>query len=64
MCIRDRFQQLVADGRIHWFVTGSIGRSNGGSSESSQIEQWVQNTFTRVQVDGIGLYDLTADRTS
>jgi len=54
------FQKLVADGRIHWFVAGSVGPSNGGSSESSRIAYWVSHTFQGVEVDGILMYDLTS----
>ncbi|HEX7835196.1 MAG TPA: glycosyltransferase family 39 protein, partial [Pseudolysinimonas sp.] len=29
----EEFQKLVTEGRIHWFVGGNLGASNGGSSE-------------------------------
>ncbi|HEV7742040.1 MAG TPA: glycosyltransferase family 39 protein [Pseudolysinimonas sp.] len=54
------FQQLVADGRIHYFIAGSVGRSNGGASSSSQIAAWVENNFTAQQMTGAVLYDLTS----
>lgn len=59
------FQQLVAEGKIHYFVGGGMGggrgmQSNGGSSASSEIATWVQENFTAQTVDGVTLYDLTA----
>jgi hypothetical protein len=57
----ERFQQMVADGQIHWFVGGGgFGGSNGGSSSSSQITAWVTSTFEPVEVDGVTVYDLTS----
>jgi len=55
----EEFEQYVADGEIHYFVGGSIGASNGGSSESSDIAAWVEANFTPTEVDGVTLYDLT-----
>lgn len=55
------FEQLVADGRIHWFIGGSgIGRSNGGSSTSSEIAAWVASNFTATTVGGVTVYDLSS----
>jgi len=61
------FQQLVAAGRIHYFVEGGgfggggPGAAGGGpvSSTSSQILAWVQGHFTSVSIGGAILYDLT-----
>ena len=54
------FQQYVADGRIHYFVAGGgIGPSNGGSSSSTAIANWVTANFESVTIDGTTLYDLT-----
>jgi hypothetical protein len=56
-----QFQQLVEQGRIHWFVGGGgFGGSNGGSSASSEITAWVTSTFEPVEVDGVTLYDLSS----
>ncbi|MFF9866633.1 ArnT family glycosyltransferase [Streptomyces sp. NPDC013953] len=69
-----RFQQYVADGRIHYFIAGG-GRGAGGDPEAgpgggpggpggsgaaSAISTWVASAFTKVTVDGVTLYDLTA----
>jgi hypothetical protein len=53
------FKQLVADGRIHYFIAGSQGTPNGGSQAGSDIEAWVVATFTATDVDGTTLYDLS-----
>ena len=55
-----QFQAYVAEGRIHYFIAGGVGgRSNGGSSASSEIASWVSENFTAQTVDGVTVYDLT-----
>ncbi|WP_298992835.1 glycosyltransferase family 39 protein [uncultured Pseudokineococcus sp.] len=60
----EEFQQLVADGQIHWFITGGMGggmgASDGGSTASSDITTWVQENFTAQDLGGTTVYDLTA----
>ncbi|WP_243653329.1 ArnT family glycosyltransferase [Pseudonocardia endophytica] len=63
-----QFQQMVANGQIHWFV-GSTGggfgggpggqTSSGGSEAATEIAEWVASTYTAHTVDGVTLYDLT-----
>jgi len=56
-----QFQAWVSAGDIHWYIAGGgFGASNGGSDVASQIQQWVEATFTATTVDGVTLYDLTA----
>jgi len=55
-----QFEQYVADGQIQWFVGGTVGQSNGGSSSSSEIAAWVEANFSSTEVDGVTLYDLTS----
>jgi 4-amino-4-deoxy-L-arabinose transferase-like glycosyltransferase len=56
----EEFQQLVADGEIHWFIAGGRGGGPGASGgTSSQISSWVEETFTATTVDGVTLYDLS-----
>jgi len=58
-----QFQQLVADGRIHYFISGGFGGGGpggGGSGTGSQISSWVSSSFTSTTVGGVTLYDLTA----
>jgi 4-amino-4-deoxy-L-arabinose transferase-like glycosyltransferase len=58
----EQFQQLVAEGRVHWFVGGSGpgGTAGGGSDQARRIAEWVAATFTPTTVDGTVLYDLSA----
>lgn len=61
------FQELVADGKIHWFIGGGGvvgGGGMGGSSSSAEISAWVQENFTAQTVDGTTLYDLSGDTSS
>ena len=58
------FKALVATGEIHWFIGGGgFGQSMGGSNASSEISQWVQDSFTATTVDGVTLYDLSRHAT-
>ena len=54
-----QFQKLVQEHKIHYFIAGGLGQSNGGSNVSSQISQWVANNYTATTIGGITLYDLT-----
>jgi hypothetical protein len=59
----EAFQQMVADGKIHYFVAGGMGGGpggpGGGSSTSSAISSWVQASFQTVTVGSTTFYDLT-----
>ncbi|MFY1637131.1 glycosyltransferase family 39 protein [Solwaraspora sp. WMMB335] len=55
----EQFQRYVADGEIHYFIAGSLPRSQSGSDEAQQIADWVANTFTTTDVDGMTFYDLS-----
>jgi 4-amino-4-deoxy-L-arabinose transferase-like glycosyltransferase len=54
------FKADVAAGKIHYFIGGSLGRSNGGSNVSSKISAWVAANFTAKTVGGVTVYDLTS----
>lgn len=54
------FKKFVAEGKIHYFIGGSVGAANGGSNASSQIASWVAKTFTAKTVNGVTVYDLTS----
>ena len=60
-----RFQQYVAEGRIHYFIGGGGfgGGSTGGSNAGSQIAQWIQANFTARTVGSTTVYDLTRPTT-
>ncbi|MGQ4730084.1 ArnT family glycosyltransferase [Streptomyces sp. Ju416(a)] len=59
-----QFKKYVAEGKIHYFVSGSMGGGMGGggmggSGTSSQISSWVTENFTEVTVGSATFYDLT-----
>ncbi len=62
------FQELVADGKVHYFIAGGMGGGpnggNGGSSVSNQISTWVAATYSSSTVGGTTVYDLTKPRTA
>jgi len=69
----DRFKELVAQHRIHYYVGGSDGRGGGfgggfggpgGQGASSSIATWVSSTFTATTVGSATVYDLTAPATT
>ncbi|MFE0812393.1 glycosyltransferase family 39 protein [Streptomyces sp. NPDC058848] len=56
----DRFKEYVADGRIHYFISGGTGAGMGGDrGASSQIVSWVEASFEEVTVGSATFYDLT-----
>jgi 4-amino-4-deoxy-L-arabinose transferase-like glycosyltransferase len=54
-----QFKAYVAAGEVHYFIGGSVGQSNGGSSASSDIASWVEANFTAQTVGNVTVYDLT-----
>jgi 4-amino-4-deoxy-L-arabinose transferase-like glycosyltransferase len=54
-----QFEKFVAEGKIHYFIAGSVGTPNGGSNASSEISSWVSSHYTAVTIGGVTLYDLT-----
>ncbi|MGH2900508.1 MAG: glycosyl transferase, partial [Solirubrobacteraceae bacterium] len=54
-----QFKAYVAAGKIHYFIGGGVGQSNGGSSASSAIASWVAANYSATTVGGTTLYDLT-----
>ncbi|MFC8695836.1 ArnT family glycosyltransferase [Streptomyces parvus] len=60
-----QFEKYVAEGKIHYFVSGGgmggggMGGGMGGSGTSSQISSWVTENFTEVTVGSATFYDLT-----
>jgi 4-amino-4-deoxy-L-arabinose transferase-like glycosyltransferase len=53
-----QFKQLVAAGKIHYFLAG--GGRGGSSSSSGSIAAWVAGGFSSRTVGGTTVYDLTA----
>jgi hypothetical protein len=56
----EQFQQLVAEGRIHWFLGGGrMGRSMGGSDTAQQISEWVAQSSPATSAGGTTVDDLS-----
>jgi 4-amino-4-deoxy-L-arabinose transferase-like glycosyltransferase len=56
----DAFKALVAQGKIHYYISsGTMGGQSGGSNVSSEIASWVSSTFTAQTVGSVTVYDLT-----
>jgi 4-amino-4-deoxy-L-arabinose transferase-like glycosyltransferase len=55
----EAFQQLVADGKVHWFLGGDGIPGGTSSGTSAQITAWVQASFTAQTIGGATVYDLT-----
>jgi 4-amino-4-deoxy-L-arabinose transferase-like glycosyltransferase len=57
------FQTYVAEGRIHYYISGGGALGGGGTngtSDAALISSWVSRHFTAETVDGVTLYNLTA----
>jgi 4-amino-4-deoxy-L-arabinose transferase-like glycosyltransferase len=58
-----QFQAYVAQGDIHYYLSGGNGGGRwGGSSSASEIATWVSENFTATTVGNAEVYDLTAGR--
>ena len=54
-----QFEKYVRAGEIHWYVVSPVNHSNGGSSSSAKISDWVTTNYTPITMGGIRFYDLT-----
>jgi hypothetical protein len=57
-----RFEQLVAAGKIHYFIAdqqGFIGSTAGNTTHAYRIEQWVAAHYAARTIGGSSVYDLT-----
>lgn len=55
----DQFKEFVSDGKVHYYIASGMDRMGSGSGGSGQIAEWVAANFTKTEVDGVTLYDLT-----
>ncbi|MDU0968264.1 MAG: glycosyltransferase family 39 protein [Actinomycetaceae bacterium] len=57
-----QFKQLVASGKIHYWIVSGGGKGGPGNSQgtASTIQEWVEANYTSVTVDGTTFYDLTS----
>ena len=56
-----QFQEYVANGEIHYFISGGggMGGGMGALGGDSAIATWVAANFTATTVDGVTIYDLS-----
>ena len=52
------FQELVAEGKVHYWAAAAASAAAGGGT-ASQIAAWVTETFEAQTVGGTTVYDLT-----
>jgi 4-amino-4-deoxy-L-arabinose transferase-like glycosyltransferase len=57
-----QFQQYVADGDVRYFIAGERFGPPGrqGDDAGTQITEWVKQNFTKREVGGAVVYDLTS----
>lgn len=55
----EQFQRLVADGKIHYFIGGSMTQGETGSDAAARISDWVAANFQARSVGGATVYDLS-----
>jgi 4-amino-4-deoxy-L-arabinose transferase-like glycosyltransferase len=58
------FKQLVAQGKVHYYVAdsgGFIGSGDAQTSTAYQIQQWITSTFTAQTIGSTTVYDLTSN---
>jgi 4-amino-4-deoxy-L-arabinose transferase-like glycosyltransferase len=59
------FKRYVAEGRIHYYIggggfgAGGGGLGQSGTSDSTQIADWVSSHYKATTVEGVTIYDLT-----
>ncbi|WP_442543762.1 ArnT family glycosyltransferase [Arthrobacter sp. KN11-1C] len=54
----EQFQQLVAQGKIHYFIAGGTMQGSSGSEAPAQIAQWVAANFQAQSIGGTTVYAL------
>jgi hypothetical protein len=59
-----QFQKYVADGKIHYFISGGTGMGGSSTGSSSQITSWVEKNYKKVTVGSATFYDLTQKTSS
>jgi 4-amino-4-deoxy-L-arabinose transferase-like glycosyltransferase len=52
----EQFQELVSQGKIHYFIAGGTTRSSTGSDAAARIAQWVAENFTARSIGGTTVY--------
>lgn len=59
-----QFQNYVSQGCIHYYISSAFATGGPGLSrttEGTKITQWVRDHYRAIEVDGVTMYDLTAE---
>lgn len=56
---RRRRGLLVADGKIHYFIGGSMTQGETGSDAAARISEWVAANFQAETIGGTTVYALS-----
>ncbi|MDQ0030869.1 ArnT family glycosyltransferase [Arthrobacter bambusae] len=54
----EQFQQLVAQGKIHYFIAGGTMQATSGSDAPARIAEWVAANFQTQTIGGTTVYGL------
>jgi hypothetical protein len=60
-----QFEKYVAEGKIHYFISGGGGGGLGGGGASSvstgsSITSWVEAHYSATTIGGVTIYDLSS----
>lgn len=55
----EQFRQLVAEGKIHYFIASQIMTGDSGSEAATEIAAWVESIFAPSTIGGTTVYDLS-----
>ncbi|MDQ4504212.1 glycosyltransferase family 39 protein [Sinomonas sp. ASV322] len=55
-----QFQQLVKEGKVHYFIAASLMQGSSGSNDAQQIAAWVEANFPSQTIGGATVYALAA----
>jgi hypothetical protein len=51
--------RVVAEGKIHYFIGGSMTQGETGSDAAARISEWVAANFQAETIGGATVYDLS-----
>ncbi|GAB3271220.1 glycosyltransferase family 39 protein [Sinomonas notoginsengisoli] len=53
-----QFQDLVAQGKVHWFIAATLMQGSSGSDAARQIAAWIEANYTAQSIGGATVYRL------
>ena len=55
-----QFQQMVQQGRIHYYIAATLGSSSSGSDAAQEIATWVASHYSATTMGSQTVYDLSS----